>query len=160
RQQVEREREKLAVFEYGGTMRVAHQEWREYRIPAARALLDSTNPGLRGNWEWGYLNRILDTSLLVPRQRMNGGYSASWSPDGSRVLTGGNGMAWVWDAKAGAEVLSLRGHTFRVGAASWSPDGSRVVTGSHDGTARVWDVRTGAEVLTLKGHTSTVTAAS
>jgi WD40 repeat protein len=66
----------------------------------------------------------------------------------------------VWDAKTGAEVLTLRGHTDAVLAASWSPDGSRLLTGSWDQTAKVWDAKTGAEVLTLRGHTGWVFAAS
>ena len=47
--------------------------------------------------------------------------------------------ARVWDARTGAELLTLKGHTGRVTSASFSPDGSRVVTASADETARVWD---------------------
>ncbi len=49
--------------------------------------------------------------------------------------------AKVWDAKSGAEVLTLKGHTKEVKSAAFSPDGSRVVTGSDDKTAKVWDAR-------------------
>ena len=66
----------------------------------------------------------------------------------------------MWDAKSGAEVLTLKGHTGAVTSASFSPDGSRVVTASGDQTAKVWDATSGAEVLTLKGHTGAVTSAS
>jgi WD40 repeat protein len=67
--------------------------------------------------------------------------SASFSPDGSRVVTGSwDGTARVWDAKTGAEVLTLKGHNY-VNSASFSPDGSRIVTGSNDSTAKVWDAR-------------------
>ena len=68
--------------------------------------------------------------------------------------------AKVWDAKSGAEVLTLKGHTEQVSSASFSPDGSRIVTGSRDKTAKVWDAKSGAEVLTLKGHTGPVHSAS
>ena len=47
--------------------------------------------------------------------------------------------AKVWDARSGAEALTLKGHTGYVSSASFSPDGSRVVTGSHDQTAKVLD---------------------
>ena len=87
--------------------------------------------------------------------------SASFSPDGSRIVTGScDRTAKVWDAKSGAEVLTLKGHTDWVNSASFSPDGSRIVTGSQDKTAKVWDAKSGAEVLTLKGHTSLVRSAS
>ena len=78
----------------------------------------------------------------------------SFSPDGKRIVTASDDdTAKVWDARTGAEVLTLKGHTGQVSSASFSPDGTRIVTASHDETAKVWDARTGAELLTLKGHT-------
>jgi eukaryotic-like serine/threonine-protein kinase len=44
----------------------------------------------------------------------------------------------VWDARTGAELLALKGHTGSVASASFSADGSRIVTGSLDKTAKVW----------------------
>ena len=56
--------------------------------------------------------------------------SASFSPDGSRIVTASTDKtAKVWDARTGAEVLTLKGHTGQVTSASFSPDGSRIVTG-------------------------------
>jgi tetratricopeptide (TPR) repeat protein len=49
----------------------------------------------------------------------------------------------VWDARSGAEVLSLRGHTSIVIAVSYSPDGTRLASASGDNTVKVWDARTG-----------------
>jgi WD40 repeat protein len=67
--------------------------------------------------------------------------SASFSPDGSRLVTASHDMtAKVWDTTTGAEVLTLKGHTGEVRSASFSPDGSRLVTTSW-GTANVWDAR-------------------
>jgi hypothetical protein len=153
-------RKRLAVFEYGGTMRMAHQEWRDNNLVAMRALLDGTDPQLR-NWEWRYLNKLCDPTLLTLKGHTNGVTAASFSADGTRIVTGsGDDAAKVWDAKTGAEVLTLKGHTNGVTAASFSADGTRIVTGSDDKTATVWDAKSGAEVLTLKGHTRAVFAAS
>jgi WD40 repeat protein len=46
-------------------------------------------------------------------------------------------MARVWDARSGAELLALKGHTGGVRAAALSPDGSRLITGSSDKTTKV-----------------------
>ncbi|HJZ54208.1 MAG TPA: hypothetical protein VKE74_04590, partial [Gemmataceae bacterium] len=141
RAEVEREREKFERFEYGRTMQVAHQAWRDSNVVAMRALLDGTNPRLRG-WEWGYLDRLCDSSLLTLKGHTGMVYSASFSADGTRVVTGSyDRTARVWDAKTGTEVLTLQGHTGVVSSASFSVDGTRVVTGSWDKTARVWDAR-------------------
>jgi WD40 repeat protein len=66
----------------------------------------------------------------------------------------------VWDAKTGAYLTTLKGHTGLVFAASFNADSSRIVTASGDGTAKVWDAKSGAEVLTLKGHTQQLHSAS
>jgi WD40 repeat protein len=65
----------------------------------------------------------------------------------------------VWDAKTGAVLATLSGHTAPVNDASFSPDGARIVTASNDGTARLWDAQTGRPLATLSGHTDTVTTA-
>ncbi|HJZ54385.1 MAG TPA: serine/threonine-protein kinase, partial [Gemmataceae bacterium] len=153
RKDVEREREKLAVFEYGRTMQLARQEWRDGNVPATLALLDGTREDLRG-WEWHYVHRLCHSELLALKGHTSSVMSASFSPDGSRIVTASlDDTARVWDAKTGAELLALKGHTNAVNSASWSPDGSRILTASWDTTARVWDARTGAELLALKGHT-------
>src|SRR5262249_13466468 len=57
-------REKLARVEYGRTMQVAYQEWRDNNVGASVALLDTTRPELRG-WEWHYVHRLCHSDLLT-----------------------------------------------------------------------------------------------
>jgi hypothetical protein len=65
----------------------------------------------------------------------------------------------VWDAKSGAELATLRGHTQQyVLSVAYSPDGSRLATASSDNTVKVWDARSGTEIATLRGHTGEVTS--
>ncbi len=79
------------------------------------------------------------------------------TPDGARIVTGSqDNTARVWDAKTGAELLKLQGHTGTVTGVAVTPDGARIVTGSDDNTARMWDAKTGAELLKLQGHTGDV----
>jgi WD40 repeat protein/tetratricopeptide (TPR) repeat protein len=85
---------------------------------------------------------------------------ATFSPDGSRIVTGSLGKtAHVWDVETGADLLTLRGHEDSVWSAAFSPDGSRIVTASSDKTVRVWNAETGVEVAVLHGHESDVGAA-
>lgn len=80
-------------------------------------------------------------------------WSAAFSRDGRRIVTGTHGLtATVWDADSGQAQLTLKGHTAHIHAAVFSPDGRRIVTGSADQTAKLWDAATGEELLTLKGH--------
>jgi WD40 repeat protein/tRNA A-37 threonylcarbamoyl transferase component Bud32 len=160
RGEAESQRAKFERFDYGRTIQVAHQEWREANVAAALALLDSTRADLRG-WEWRYVDRLCHSELLTLRGHAGAISSASFSPDGSRIVTGSmDKTAKVWDAKSGAEVLTLKGHTGFVRSASFSPDGSRIVTGSEDMTAKVWNAKSGAEMLTLRGSSGAVVSAS
>ena len=67
--------------------------------------------------------------------------AVAFSPDGSRVLAGGDdNTVWIWRLDGTEEPIVLRGHTRPVRAAAFSRDGNRVVTASADGTARIWRV--------------------
>ena len=87
-------------------------------------------------------------------------HSASLTVVGSRIYAFTSDSAMVWNAKSGAEILTLPGGGKR-GSMWVSPDGTRIVTiGAHAHTAKVWDAKTGAELFTLKGHAAKVTSAS
>jgi WD40 repeat protein/tetratricopeptide (TPR) repeat protein len=141
----------LARVEYGRTMDVALQEWQDGYPAATRSLLESTRSDLRG-WEWRYVQRLSHADLLTLKGHTGSVSSASFSPDGTRIVTASTDRtAKVWDAQSGAELLTLKGHTGSLRSASFSPDGSRIVTGSYFATPSVWNAQTGALVLTLKG---------
>jgi WD40 repeat protein len=83
-------------------------------------------------------------------------FSVAFSPDGKRIVSGGDTTAKVWDAHTGRNTLTLQGHTGTVSSVAFSPDGKRIVSGSYDKTVRVWDAHTGQDTLTLQGHTGNV----
>jgi WD40 repeat protein len=81
-------------------------------------------------------------------------YYATWSPDGTRIVTvSADDTARIWDANDGSELAVLSGHTNQVRYAAWNPAGTYVVTVSDDGTARIWDASDGSELAVLQGHT-------
>jgi len=70
--------------------------------------------------------------------------SVSFSPDGSRIVSGVGGLDGgeikVWDAATGQEtLLTLEGHP-SVLSVSFSPDGRRIVSGGLALTAKVWNI--------------------
>jgi WD40 repeat protein len=82
--------------------------------------------------------------------------AVAFSPDGSRVVTAAAKDALIRDARSGAQLAVLKGHTGNISSASFSPDGDRVVTASEDNTVRIWDARSGAQLLNFGGHTGSV----
>jgi WD40 repeat protein len=113
------------------------------------------------------LDETLDLlGQVVPqlRERVripSGGTVASFSPDGTRIVTApDHATARIWDAADGHEIATLKGHDGDVTFAAFSPDGKHVVTTSKDNTARIWDAATGDEIAKLKGHDDVVTSAT
>ena len=79
----------------------------------------------------------------------------AFSPDRSRLLTGGDGpnpKVRLWDVETGNCLYELTGHTGPVTALAWTVDQQWIASGAFDQTVRVWDVRSGNCLLVLEGH--------
>jgi WD40 repeat protein len=76
--------------------------------------------------------------------------SLAFSPDGKRLVTGGD---WgdlsvrVWDANTGKELRKYEGHSGSVGCVAFFPDGQRIASASYDGTARIWGAPRSEKIL-------------
>jgi WD40 repeat protein len=99
--------------------------------------------------------RVLDTRTWKDVRRAEG-RTASFSPDGRRILTAKGADLLVWEVgRDGPETSRIKGNS-PVGPACWSPDGRHALTCHGDGTAVVWDLAAGKEVRVLKGHAGAV----
>jgi WD40 repeat protein len=78
-----------------------------------------------------------------------------WSPDGTRIASGGNdSIVYLWDARDGKQ-QQLLGHHSGVNDVAWSAEGSRLAScGGEEGKGElfVWDVQIMECERTLEGH--------
>lgn len=80
---------------------------------------------------------------------------ARWSRDEKSILTADfDGLAHVWDAGTGEELLTLVGHEDSVVQALWNGDESQILTGAWDSTVRLWNAETGAERVIINPRTT------
>ncbi len=102
---------------------------------------------------------VLDatTGAMTVDGRANANF-IDWSPDGSKIVTGGHMdfLVNVVDMVAEQPIMSLSGHTDFVHSVDWSPDGDKLVSASGDGTVRVWDAHSGEHLLTINANVGKV----
>ena len=86
--------------------------------------------------------------LIGPKHRVS---SVAWSADGMLIAAGAYRLVWIWDARTGALIKQLKGHSNHVSGVAWAPGGGGVLaTVSEDHLVKVWDVRAGKELLSFK----------
>ncbi len=159
RRRAEQQLTRAELLVYSSKLMLAQNDFEAGDGRLAFHYLDEAQVSLRG-WEHRYLwTRINARKTLLGHKGTV--YGVAFSPDGSRILTGGaDGTARVWDAATCQPVLTLRGHQGYVLSVAFSPDGQRIVTGggawslvAKPDVAKVWDAATGRELFTLAGHT-------
>ena len=138
--------------------------WHEAVALFARSLDRNPNNERAAIWLYdtishqGEVRQDCATAVLKHEEEIR---SASFSPDGTRVVTASRDKtARVWDAATGKPIGEPLRHEVIVTSASFSPDGTRVVTASWDKTARVWDAATGKPIGEPLRHEGGVANAS
>ncbi|HUQ69453.1 MAG TPA: WD40 repeat domain-containing protein, partial [Planctomycetaceae bacterium] len=87
----------------------------------------------------------------------SGTHDLAFSPDGSRLATGGrDALIRVYSFPTGREEFTLNGHQLSVTSVSFSPDGEHLASAGQEGDMHVWSVRQRRRLFTLHGHSGTV----
>jgi WD40 repeat protein len=95
--------------------------------------------------------------LLIYRGHSGAVRGVSWSPDGTRIASGGeDGTVQVWNATTGERVLTYQQYADALHSVSWSPDGTRISSTGQDNSVQVWDTSTGKRLVTYQGHAGSV----
>jgi WD40 repeat protein len=85
---------------------------------------------------------------------------ASFSPDGTKVLTASlDGTVKEWDARTGQLLVSLT-PAFQVYSAAFTPDGREIMTANDAAEVSFWDAATGKQLSELQATTGFLLSAS
>jgi WD40 repeat protein/serine/threonine protein kinase len=145
---------------YFAQMALTQRAMDNFLVAPALKLLEESKPGpgqedIRG-FEWHYFDRQCHQESLTIRGHAGGVWSVRYSPDGARLITGGDdGTVRVWDSSTGHELQKLIGPGGPVVNVAYSPDGKQIASGGFDNQAiRVWDSASFAEQWTAAagGH--------
>ncbi|MEM7775186.1 MAG: PDZ domain-containing protein [Pseudomonadota bacterium] len=94
-------------------------------------------------------NQDVTASITLNASTGYGHRSYSFTPDGTRIVTGAaNGLVTLYDTR-GKRLGRFVGHGGDIWAVTPSPDGRFLVSGSSDQTIRLWNINTRELVATL-----------
>ena len=88
---------------------------------------------------WTIENLATNPTVSVRSVDSGAVYALAWSPDGTRIVAGGDGDITVYDS-TDVRILfrNVDAHAGRVNDVAFSPDNSLIVSGGADGALKLW----------------------
>ncbi len=139
----------------GNLLGAASAEFAQMRFsPDGRQLAYTGGGTCASVWNWDETHRP-EVVLSAGTASVN---SIAFSNDGKRAVTGGAGIATIWNAGTGAAQFALKSKDNPAGAtvpmALFTPDGKEVITGGSFQDAALWNASNGSLIrqLTFDKH--------
>ena len=157
RRRAEESAQVLSQQLYINRINLAQRSWEDADVLRTRELLRECRPRSPGDpdfrgFEWHYLDRLSGAGYRSLEGHEGPVWSVAFSPDGSRLASGGEDHDVILsDAHTGVVLAVLKGHTQVIRSVAFSPDGSRLASASADHTVRIWDARNGQPLMTFLG---------
>jgi WD40 repeat protein len=76
-------------------------------------------------------------------------FSVSFSPDGTKIITGTAQNAIIYNAYNGVVISEIKGHEKPVFSCAFSENGSKIATASDDGLIIISDANTGSSIIKI-----------
>ena len=151
---------------HASEMKLASLDWQAAQLGLVEQRLQALVPkrpedaDLRG-FEWYCLRRLCQQDLRTLRGHKGTVWTLAFSPDGTRMATGGwDGAVKVWDVATGLELHSFTGHAKMVFSVAFSQDGRRLASACRDDAVVLWDTATWHQIRTFLGHKGDVLGVS
>jgi WD40 repeat protein len=134
---------------YVNRISLANDAYLRRDIAKLRQMLEECPPRFRG-WEWSRLDWLSDRSIVTFSHHMGRVYSATFSPDGKQVASGGSrGTVRVWDPLSGRELVNFKADDKPIKALGFSPDGRQLLSAGEEGKVCVWALPSGQKLMEL-----------
>ncbi len=115
----------------------------------AKRWIDNTPKNYRG-WEWEYLSRNSDRSLVKFELKEGTPAKLAVSPSGKIIAFGDSkGLIHLLESDSMRELTEIRGHSAAVYSVKFSPDEQSLISCSRDSTIKIWDISTGSEIRSI-----------